>query len=109
MHYTWLDLTLFTGAVYGLAWLVTQSKLFARPRAAVADVPFLGDLTQCIVCTATWVGFAAMAALPWTSLFSSGFRAASVADFLFLTGWVLASSWALGRLFGDAEIDPTEH
>ena len=109
MHHTWLDLMLFTGAVYGIAWLVTRSKLFGGLRTAIPGVPFLGDLVECIVCTATWVGFAAMAMLPWTSLFSAGFRAASAADFLFLTGWVLASSWALGRLLGDAKTDPTEH
>lgn len=109
MNWTFLDLTLFTGAVYGIAWLITKSKLLRRPRRAIADVPFLGSLTRCIVCTATWVGFCLTGILEWTSLFSAGFRAANLADGLFLTGWVLASSWGIGQWLGDAVTEPPEH
>ena len=108
MTITWLDLTLFTGAVYGIAWLLTKSKLFRRVRRVASRIPFLGDLLQCVVCTATWVGFAIMPMLGRTTLFSPGFRVRTLPDVVFLSGWVIATSWAIGRLLGDARTEPDE-
>jgi len=109
MNWTWLDLLLFTGAAYGIAWLITRSKLTRPLRSVVAGVPFLGELLQCIVCTATWVGLVLMFVLPWSTLFSSGFRVGSIVDVLVLTGWVLASSWGIGWALGDARTEEEAH
>ena len=98
-----LDLLLFTGAIYGLAWLVTKSKVLRRPRQAVERVPFLGELSRCIVCTATWVALGLMLLLPWSTLFSDRFTAKTPVDALVLLGWSISASWALGRLLGDAD------
>jgi hypothetical protein len=103
MSWTWLDLLLYTVSVYGLAWLVTQSKLFERPRNAVKKTPFIGDLVQCVVCTGTWIGAGLALLLPCASLFSPGFRMQTPIDLIVLLGWVMASTWGMARLLGDAD------
>jgi hypothetical protein len=103
MSWNWWDLVLFTGAVYGLAWLLVKSKLFERPRRVLEGVPFLGPLSRCIVCTGVWVGVGVMMLLPWTTLLSPGFRVRTVADGLVLIGWTVASTWGLAPLFDDAD------
>ena len=103
MAWTWLDLLLFSVSVYGLAWLVTCSKLVEPLRVRVARVPLLGRLVRCVVCTATWIGFAIVLLLPQTTVFSAGFRARTVLDVVVLVGWVVAFSWGLGRALGDAD------
>ena len=101
--WSWLDLLLFTGAVYGCAWVVTKSKLAKRPREALAGVPFVGELLQCIVCTGTWVAIGLVVLLPRVSLFSPGFRQRGVLDGLVLVAWAVTATWGLGRLLGDAD------
>jgi len=103
MRWFWLDLLLFSGATYGIAWVITRSKIMKRPRDALANVPFLGELLQCIVCMATWVGLGLLFLLPFSHLFSPAFRVKHPVDALFLLGWIIASCWALGRLLGDAD------
>ena len=103
MSWSWLDLVLFTGAVYGLAWLLVSSKLFERPREALRGLPGVGPLSRCIVCTATWVGIGVMLLLPWTTLFSAEFRVRTAVDGLLLVGWTVTSTWGLALLFGDAD------
>lgn len=102
MRWCVLDLLLYSGAVYGIAWGVTRSKLCRPLREKLAGVRFVGELVQCIVCTATWVGLALLLLLPWSSLFSPGFRLQQPADLLFLLGWTVASTWTLSLLLGDA-------
>ena len=103
MTWTWLDLLLFTGAVYGVSWTLTKSVLLRRVREALANVPLVGKLVQCVVCTATWVALALTLLLDRTTLFSQGFRAGTVADAAILVAWTVASSWGLARLLGDAD------
>lgn len=103
MPWSSLDLALFTGAVYGLSWLLTRSSLLERPRELVAEVPFVGKLSRCVVCMAFWVGLALILLLPQATLFSKGFVARTPVDGVVLLGWVLATTWALGRLLGDAD------
>ena len=98
-----LDLLLFTGAVYGLAWLLTRSTLLQRPRQAVAGWWFLGEVSRCIVCTATWIALGLLLLLPWSTLLTSSFRARTPVDGLVLLGWSISASWVLGRLLGDAD------
>lgn len=93
---------LFTGTVYGLAWLVTRSRLFRAPREAASKIPFFGPLLACIVCTSAWVTLVLVALLPYTTLFSTMFRARTPADFGVLVAWSLFSTWAIGRRLGDA-------
>ena len=103
MPWTILDLTLFSGAAYGLAWLLTRSSLLKKPRELAQRVPFLGELARCIVCMAFWIGLGLILLLPHATIFSKNFVAHTPVDALVLLGWVLASSWALGRLLGDAD------
>jgi hypothetical protein len=101
--FTWQDLVVYTGSVYGLSWLVTRSKLFAPVRERLRPVPFVGHLIQCIVCTSVWVAAGVLLTLPMSSVFSPGFRVAGPVDFILLLGWTMAASWAIGKLLGDAE------
>ena len=103
MRWSLKDLVLFTGALYGFAWLVARSKLLRRPRRALARIPFLGDLVPCIVCTAAWVSVGLIVLMPRVTLFSEGLKPHRSADALILVGWALFSSWALSRALGDAE------
>ncbi|MFZ5481994.1 MAG: hypothetical protein ACOZNI_34860 [Myxococcota bacterium] len=98
-----VDLVLFTGAVYGLAWLLTKSRLFRRPRELISRAPFLGELLACIVCASAWVSLALVPLLPFTSLFSPAFRATTALDVGVLLAWSLFSTWAIGRALGDAD------
>lgn len=108
MQWTWQDLVLFTGSVYGLAWLITKSKIMRYGREQFGRLPYMGEVVQCIVCTATWVGFVVMAILPGANLFSAGFRVSGLIDVFILTGWVIGASWTIGRLLGDAKTEQTD-
>lgn len=103
MACTWLDLAFFTGVVYGLAWLVTRSKLVAPLRAVIHPVPFLGRLVQCIVCTSAWVAMGLALVLPCSNLFSPGFRVGNPLDLVILVAWSLTTTWFLGHHLGDAD------
>ena len=100
---TFLDMVLFTGAVYGLSWLVTRSKLAAPMRRVLQPVPFVGHLMQCIVCTSAWVAMALAALLPLSTLFSPSFRVRGPVDLAVLVGWTLMATWAMGSRLGDAD------
>lgn len=100
---TWLDLLLFTGATYGASWVLTKSKLTARPRQAVRSVPLLGPLSCCIACMSAWIALALSLCLRWTTLFSPGFRPGTFADYAVLVCWAVAASWAIGLGLGDAD------
>ena len=107
--WTWPDLLLFLGAVYGIVWGITKSSLLRPVRELCEEVPFLGKLVQCVVCTGTWVALALALALPCTTLFSDGFRVRTPVDVIVLVSWAVAAVWALARLLGDAylaEEDP---
>lgn len=100
---TWLDLLLFTGAVYGASWTLTKSKLTARPRRAVRSVALLGPLSCCVACMSAWTSLALALCLGRTSMFSPGFRPEGVTDFVVLMLWSVAASWAIGLGLGDAD------
>lgn len=104
MHLMWRfeELLLFTGAVYGLSWLVTRSKLAAPVRRRLEPLPFLGPLVHCIVCTSAWVAIGLVAARPAFGMLSASFAQHPWADGLLLVGWSLFTTWALGRALGDA-------
>jgi len=94
---------LYTGSVYGLAWLVTRSRLTKPVREKLLPVPFLGHLVHCVVCTSAWIAMGVMLTLPSSTLFSPGFRVTGPVDFILLLGWTLAASWTIGLHLGDAE------
>ena len=99
----WLDLVFLSGSVYGVARIITKSKLFGSIRNMCLGVPFLGDLILCIVCTSVWVGFLVMALLPYCTLVSFRVSISSPVDALLLTGWITSTTWAIGRGLGDAD------
>lgn len=100
---TWLDLLLFTGAVYGASWILTCSKLMDLPRRILRPVPLLGSLLQCVVCMSAWVGLALALCLDRTTLFSPEFRPGTFADYVVLVCWSVAASWTIGLGLGDAD------
>lgn len=98
-----VDMLLYTGSVYGLAWLITKARVTARLRRGLSRIPFLGDMLQCIVCTGTWVALGVLAGISWCTVFSSGFRPASGVDVVLLVGWSVAANWIIAHHTGDAE------
>ena len=103
MTWTWKDLALFTVATWGLAWLVTRARVTRSLRERVRDVPFLGELLQCIVCTGTWIGAGLALLLPWTTLVAPGLRARTALDLVLLVGWNTFFLWVVARFTGDAD------
>jgi len=103
MTWTWQDLVLFSGAVYGLAWLITRSKLFARFRGLFKPDSFFGQLFNCIVCTGTWVAAGLYLSAPWCGLFSAGFGVREPVAFVVILGWGVFVLWTIGRMTGDAD------
>jgi len=108
-----LDLVLYTGAVYGLAWLVVRSTLAAPLRRVASRWTFTWALTRCVVCTGAWAAVALAICVPYVRVFSLGFRAALTRQgwldlgrgvtVLVLVAWSLMACWALGRALGDAD------
>jgi hypothetical protein len=98
---TWLDLAVFSGAVYGAAWVVTRSKLFEPLRGWLDGVPLLGHLVSCIVCTAAWVSLVLGLMLPYVTLVQ--IRPSAPVDYALLVGWSVAVTWAVGSQLGDAD------
>lgn len=101
-RWLWQDLVLYTGAVYGISWFVTKSRLLAQPRELLASVPFFGKLVQCIVCTSAWVAIAWMV-VGEPGLLSAEFQAHGPVDAAMILGWTMCATWCLGRVTGDAE------
>jgi len=97
------DLLLFSGAVYGAAWVLTKSKLTALPRSWIKDWWFVGPLSQCVVCTSAWVSFALCWLIKYTTVFSASMRPQTPVDFAVLVSWSVCSSWVLGYLLKDAD------
>lgn len=98
-----IDLAIYLGAVYGLSWLVSCSKLLRPLRAQLSSVPVLGHLVQCIVCVSAWAALGLALSLPHVTLLSEGFRCRTVADGVLLVAAALASTWLLARAVGDAD------
>lgn len=101
----WVDLLLFSGAVYGASWIAAKSKLTEPVRKRIKPWPFLGPLSQCIVCTSAWVALALCFALHYgrLSIFSVAFRPGSPEDFLVLMAFSVAFVWILASHLGDAD------
>lgn len=102
MNWTWQDLVLFSGAVYGLAWLVTASKLFEPLRTRFKAESFFGRLISCIVCTGTWIAGGLFLVSGWSGLFSPGFSTFEPVSLLVLLGWSMFVLWVVGKMTGDA-------
>jgi type VI protein secretion system component VasK len=96
------ELIAFSGAVYGLSWLLTKSALFGRPRRILAALPYVGRLLGCIVCTAPWVGLALVFVAPTSSHVIDSVRPRGIVDGVLFVGWLLFSTWTVARLMGDA-------
>jgi hypothetical protein len=95
------NLLLFTISIYGLAWLITKSKLIAPIRDYLSERSQLaGDLLSCIVCTSVWICIAVMACSPAIPILQ--IRPA-LGDVPILLGWTMGSTWLLARLVGDAD------
>ena len=100
--YFLIFLLVYTVAVYGLSWLITQSYIFEPLRtwlkhiadttkSRVLRVVFdkLEYLTNCIVCTSVWVGVFLALFAPTSRALNYGNAVAitSVADVIVWAGW----------------------
>lgn len=88
-------MAIFSGAVYGLSWGVTDSTLFDPVRGFIGrrGPRLLSELIECIVCTSAWVGLVfASLVVPWTGLISVP---TAPADVLVLVSWGVFSTWAI--------------
>ena len=54
---SFLDFTVYILGVYGLAWLLTYSKIFSPFRDIIfaTNSSFLQNLITCIVCVSVWI------------------------------------------------------
>lgn len=101
--YVLITLLVYTSAVYGVSWILSMSSLFEPLREKLSDVPVLGTLLQCIVCTSVWVGLLIGLLAPYTRGLFRTFLISNGADALLWAGWCAAWTWAIALKLGDAE------
>lgn len=90
------DLTIFILGIYGLSWLITQSKIFYNFREFIYEYgnEFTEDLISCIVCTSVWVcAFFVFFYFPQELWFTK----------LLIIGTTTTTTWALAQLLNDLE------
>ncbi len=95
-----VDLVLYSGAVYGLAWLVVKSALLEAARTRLRAAPVSRKLVDCIVCVGTWIGLALLLAMPELSTVCIPWS--TPYDLVLLLGWTVFFLWIVGRCTGDA-------
>ena len=93
---SFLDFTVYILGVYGLAWLLTYSKIFSPFRALMyaTNISFLQNLITCIVCVSVWIS----GGLIWWY-----FPAEYWYTKLLLIGTTVTTTWALANLLGDID------
>lgn len=91
----WVDLVVYTGATCGWSWFLTKSTLLSPVRARLLQLPFVGRVLECIICTSAWVGGAIALCLPLIDVV--GFRLHGILDLLFLAGWNLCAVWVIAE------------
>lgn len=98
-----LDLGIYTLSVYGLAWLWTESSLFAPLRRAVQrrSPPRLAEGLGCLVCSGTWIAIALFLLRRPVGAFSPAFVNAPIQSLPIWIGLSVAVSWTLGRHNGE--------
>lgn len=93
---TIVDLTIYVLGVYGLSWLITQSKIFYNFRELVYKYgnDFMEDVTTCIVCASVWI-----------SMFFVFFYFSQEIWFtkLLIVGTTTTTTWALAQFLNDLE------
>lgn len=94
---------LFSGGVYGLAWLLSRARLTRGMREFAKRIPFVGELLNCIVCTGVWVAIGIVLVMRWSNLFSPSLRELHPADGVVLVGLAVTTTWIVGRALGDAK------
>ena len=119
-------------SVYGIAWILTKSRLFLfyrsfikKLRISAADYfyktsakkkirRFIGNarftflkekdyLANCIVCTSAWVSLLALIFVDSISILDYTLPVHTVADYIFYIGFSVATTWLIAAQVGDAE------
>lgn len=117
----WIQLAMFSGAVYGLSWGLAESGLFEPVRewvgwrANTADIlhgntertepgaiyvpsrrarawAMLNELVHCVVCTSAWVGLAVALALPGGTWIA---HPPTAVDLVVLVSWGVFTTWGV--------------
>lgn len=107
------DLVLYALAVYGLAWLWTQSTLLKGARTVMTRAvllfprigPLLAEGLSCLVCTGTWIAIGLFFIRADTGIFSPAFAAVPPTGLPVLVGLSIAATWTLGRHNGELADD----
>ena len=111
----WFGLTIFTLAVFGISFLITQSFIFEAPRELISNLAekaentrvvgtlmgYLSYLVNCVVCSSVWVSILLMLLYEDSIILSNTLpNMLNLGDLPLLIGWSAASSWILGRATG---------
>lgn len=91
-----LDFTVYILGVYGLAWIVSQSKIGHSFRKLIfkTNSDFLIDLVNCIVCISVWIsGYFVWWYFPAELWYTK----------LLLIGTTVTTTWILANLLGDID------
>ena len=118
-------------SVYGVAWILTKSRLFlfyrsfiTKLRVSAADRLYKTNtkkrirrflnklrfsvfkekdyLANCIVCTSAWVSLAALFFIDKITIMSYTLPLHTVADYVFYIGFSVATTWLIAVKVGDA-------
>ncbi len=91
-----LDFVIYILGVYGLAWLISQSKItFPLRNYFYTDSgSFFQDLITCIVCTSVWIS----AGFVWFY-----FPAECWYTKLLVIGTTTTTTWIIANLIGDVD------
>ena len=94
-----ITLLFYSGCVYGMSWILTQSALFRPLRKAIG-----WKVADCLVCCSCWCS-AAITALFWCSerIPVPGSFMANMALLYLLMMWSAFFCWVVGRMMGDAK------
>lgn len=105
-------LLIYTFAVYGISWLITQSHAFEWLREGLRKIAEktnsiifskLNYLSECIVCTSVWVGSLLAIFSENSALMLEVFPPVHLLDVLIWAGWSASTTWALANLLGDTD------
>jgi general stress protein CsbA len=82
---------------YGITSIINWGSIFETPREWIKrNIPFLGELITCTLCTATWVGF--IMSLLLGSITQNYFETHYIIN-IFLDGMLTAGSvWGLNAI-----------
>ena len=119
-------------SVYGIAWILTKSRLFLfyrsfinNLRVSAADYFYKSNhkhifrrflakcryyffkekdyLSNCIVCTSAWVSLFLLFFINKITILNYSLPVETIMDYIFYLGFAIATTWLIANKAGDAE------